>query len=329
MKVLFATYPMAFHTPGGGEIQLLAYEKHLPLHGVDVTLFDAWRPRFLEHDLVHFFSCVGGSVHLCHFVKQLGLPLVVSSSLWVTEETRHLYPCEEIRHQFTLADRVIANSIVECETLTRVFNLPREKFVSVLNGVDDIFFEPVPETLFRSAFNIAGSFVLNVGNIEPRKNQLALIRAMKALPGLRLVLVGHDRDPVYAAACREEGDDQVVFLGPIAHDNPLLRSAYAACDVFCLPSTLETPGLAGLEAFATGARIAITEVGSTREYFGRASNVEFLSPDSLPSIVEAITRARTASRGAALAGADSRHGLSWRAITRSLADTYSSLLTGQ
>jgi glycosyltransferase involved in cell wall biosynthesis len=320
---------MAFHTPGGGEIQLLAYEKHLPLHDVDVTLLDPWKPRFLEHDLVHFFSCVGGSVHLCHFVKQLGLPLVVSSSLWVTEETRHLYPCEEIRHQFSLADRVVANSIAECKTLAQVFDLPREKFVSVLNGVDDIFFETVPETLFRSACQIASPFVLNVGNIEPRKNQLALIRAMKQLPDLRLVLIGHERDPAYAAACRDEGGDQVSFLGPIAHDNPLLRSAYAACDVFCLPSTLETPGLAGLEAFATGARIAITEVGSTREYFGQAPNVEFLNPDSVPSIVEAITRARTAAPGAALTGLNSRYDLSWRAITRNLAETYSSLLTGQ
>lgn len=329
MKVLFATYPMAFHTPGGGEIQLLAYEKHLPLHDVEVTLFDPWKPRFLEHDLVHFFSCVGGSVHLCHFVKQLGLPLVVSSSLWVTEETRHLYPCEEIRHQFSLADRVIANSIAECETLARVFDLPREKFVSVLNGVDDIFFDPVPEKLFHSAFEIAGPFVLNVGNIEPRKNQLALIRAMKQLPGLRLILIGHERDPVYAAACRDEGGDQVSFLGPIAHDNPLLRSAYAACDVFCLSSTLETPGLAGLEAYATGARLAITEVGSTREYFGQSPNVQFLNPDSVPSIAEAITRARNAAPGAVLTGQNKRHDLSWSAITRNLADTYSSLLTGQ
>jgi glycosyltransferase involved in cell wall biosynthesis len=179
MKVLFATYPMAFHTPGGGEIQLLAYEKHLPQHGVEVTLFDQWKPRFLEHDLVHFFSCVGGSVHLCHFVKQLGLPLVVSSSLWVTEETKHLYPCDEIRHQFLLADRVIANSEIECETLARTLDLPREKFVSVLNGVDNLFFDSVPSHRFRDTFNITGPFVLNVGNIEPRKNQLALIRAMK------------------------------------------------------------------------------------------------------------------------------------------------------
>jgi glycosyltransferase involved in cell wall biosynthesis len=329
MKVLFATYPMAFHTPGGGEIQLLAYERHLPQHGVEVTLFDQWKPRFLEHDLVHFFSCVGGSMHFCHFVKQLGLPLVVSSSLWVTEDTKHLYPCDEIRHQFLLADRVIANSEIECETLARTLDLPREKFVSVLNGVDNLFFDPVPPRRFRDTFNIAGPFVLNVGNIEPRKNQLTLIRAMKQMPELQLVLIGHERDPSYAQACRAEGGDQVRFLGPVAHTDPLLRSAYAACEVFCLPSTLETPGLAALEAYALGARIAITEVGSTREYFGHASNVKFLDPENVPSIVEAIRNARAdESHVTSFALTDARR-LSWRNITINLANAYTTLLSGK
>jgi glycosyltransferase involved in cell wall biosynthesis len=329
MKVLFATYPMAFHTPGGGEIQLLAYEKHLPQHGVEVTLFDQWKPRFLEHDLVHFFSCVGGSVHLCHFVKQLGLPLVVSSSLWVTEETKHLYPCDEIRHQFLLADRVIANSEIECETLARTLDLPREKFVSVLNGVDNLFFDSVPSHRFRDTFNITGPFVLNVGNIEPRKNQLALIRAMKQMPELQLVLIGHERDPAYAQACREEGGEQVRFLGPIAHTDPLLRSAYAACEVFCLPSTLETPGLAALEAYAVGAHIAITEVGSTREYFGHASNVQFLDPASVPTIVGAIRSARADKDRALPSPLNDARSLSWRNITSNLANAYTTLLSGK
>ena len=60
MKVVFNTYPMAFHTIGGGEIQLIAYKEHLPAYGVEVTLFDQWNPCLFEHDLVHFFSCIAG-----------------------------------------------------------------------------------------------------------------------------------------------------------------------------------------------------------------------------------------------------------------------------
>ncbi|AOJ09093.1 glycosyltransferase [Burkholderia mayonis] len=321
MKVLFATYPMAFHTPGGGEIQLLAYRKHLPAHGVDVTLFDSWNPRFLEHDVVHFFSCVGGSIHFCNFVKQLGLPLVVSSSLWVTEETKHLYPIGEIHHQFSLADRVVANSDIECDTLARVLELPRDKFVSVLNGVEPMFYDRQPASSFRDAFDLSDRFVLNVGNIEPRKNQLALVRAMKSFPELKLVLIGHQRDPAYARACLDEGGDQTIYLGALPHESPLLRAAYAACEAFCLPSTLETPGLAALEAHAAGARIAVTRIGSTEEYFG--GHVAYLDPSSVESIVQSIRQAMALERTAA----QPNRNLSWQAVLAPLKTLYASLST--
>ena len=160
LKVLFITYPMAFHTPGGGEMQLLAYKKHLELQGVQVDLFDPWKPNFLDYDLVHFFSVIGGSVHLCNFIKQLGIPLIITSSLWITKETKHLYPVDEIRHQLSLADLIIGNSDIECDQMSNVFGLPREQFATVYNGVEDIFFESVSPELFRDTYNIHNPFQL-------------------------------------------------------------------------------------------------------------------------------------------------------------------------
>lgn len=290
MKALFCTYPMAFHTPGGGEVQLLAYRDHLPRIGVDVTLFDQWNPRFAEHDLVHFFSCVGGSVHFCHFVRQLGKPLVITSSLWITEQTRHLYPIDEIRHQLSLADRVVTNSEMESDTLARVLELERSKFVSVYNGVDEVFRQRPDAAVFRRAFDVPGRFVLNVGNIEPRKNQLALVRAMKDLPDHQLVLIGHVRDSAYFETVRQEAaPGQLRYLGPLDHHADLLRSAYQACDLFCLPSTLETPGLAALEAATQGCRLVVTSEGSTQEYFGDGAH--YVTHDDVSSIAAGLTHA--------------------------------------
>jgi glycosyltransferase involved in cell wall biosynthesis len=323
MKVLFNTYPMAFHTPGGGEIQLLAYRDHLPLHGVEVTLFDLWNPRFLEHDLVHFFSCLGGSYHYCAFVKQLGLPLVVSSSLWITEETMHLYPVGEIRRQFSLADRVVANSDIECETLSRVLDIPRDRFVTVYNGVDDLFFEPCSPDIFRDHFHIEEQFILNVGNIEPRKNQLLLIEAMREFPDLKLVLMGHVRDPLYGDECLRAGREQVLYVGPVPHDSPLLRSAYAACDAFALPSTLETPGLAALEAAALGCRIVVTEEGSAAEYFG--TSAWYVNPLSVESVGEGLKAAVTAAEGKQT-GTFAAENYRWSVVTGKLGEVYAGLL---
>lgn len=285
MKVLFATYPMAFHTPGGGEIQLLAYRKHLQTYGVNVTLFDCWNPRFFEHDIVHFFSCVGGSIHFCNFVKQLGLPLVISSSLWITEDNCHLYPVDEIRTQLNLADRIVTNSNMESDTISQVLSLPREKFFTVYNGFDEFFLKDIGGDLFRRTYGIEGKYVLNIGNIEPRKNQLMLVRAMKSFPDIRLVLIGHKRDRVYAEQVLSEGGNQINYIGPLPQGDMML-SAYQACELFCLPSTLETPGLAALEASAQGAPLLVTSEGSCAEYFG--DSAIYVNPKSLDSLREKL-----------------------------------------
>lgn len=321
MKVLFATYPMAFHTPGGGEIQLLAYQKHLPTYGVEVTLFDPWNPRFLGHDIVHFFSCVGGSTHFCSFVKQLGLPLVVSSSLWITEQTKQQYPIDEIRVQLDLADCVVTNSDMECETLTSLFSLPREKFVTVYNGVDEIFFEEGKPELFRQHFGIDGRFILNVGNIEPRKNQFKLAEAMKAFPDIKLVLIGHARDPEYLEQVLQVDGTKVIYLGAIPHDSPLLRSAYKSCELFVLPSSLETPGLAALEAAAQGAILVLTREGSCTEYFGK--NAIYVDPFSNESIRQGINQAL--GEGPAARDQNSMDKYLWSKTLQNLVDTYQTM----
>ena len=267
MKVLFTTYPWAFETPGGGEIQLLKYEQYLKAAGIAIIRHNPWSKELGRVDLVHFFSCMGGSVHFCNYIKSRGIPLVVSSSLWLTEESKHLYPLNEITTQLMLADNIITNGDVESDRLADILGLDYEKFVTIRNGCDPVFTSKADPMLFRKRFRIEEDFLLNVGNIEPRKNQLNLIRAAKQV-GLPLILIGRERDVDYADLCRTEGAGRVKFLGSIDHDDPLLRSAYAACTVFCLPSTLETPGLAALEAAASGARIVITREGSTREYFG-------------------------------------------------------------
>lgn len=297
MSVTFATYPWAFETPGGGEIQLLKYEEYLLKAGVDVIRHDPWRDDLGKASVFHFFSCMGGSVHLCNYVKSRGVPLVISASLWLTEETKHLYPLGEIAAQLSLADAIVTNGDIESDHIAAILGLPRERFHTVRNACDPWFGELVDPALFRAEYNVDSSFVLNVGNIEPRKNQLNLIRAARRA-GRPLVLMGHIRDKAYGEACLAEMDDDIRYLGPIDHESPLLRSAFAACEVFCLPSTLETPGLAALEAAAAGAKLVVTGEGSTREYFG--DDALYVDSADVEGIADALDQAAAAPATAAL-----------------------------
>jgi glycosyltransferase involved in cell wall biosynthesis len=323
MNVLFATYPMAFHTPGGGEMQLLAYQKYLPTYNINVNLFNMWKPHFLNHDIVHFFSCVGGSAHFCAFIKQIGLPLVISSSLWITEENKNNYPIDEIRNQLLLADKVVTNSIMESDTLSKVLNLPREKFFTVYNGVNTDFFTPTDENIFRNHFNIHDRFILNVGNIESRKNQLRLIQAIQKIKDVKLVLIGHVRDSAYLEEILSIGHHQVIYLNALPHDSLLLRSAYRACEVFALPSTLETPGLAALEAAAQNTKLVLTKEGSCIEYFN--NEAIFVDPLSIESIQQGILLALTEGKNKTNFSTISNY--TWDNTVKGLAKLYQSIIT--
>lgn len=293
MKILFATYPTAFHTPGGGEIQLLAYKKELINSGIKVSLFNPWKPNFNSYDLVHFFSCIDGSSVFCSFIKQMGIPLVISSSLWLTKKNKDQFMIDSIRHQLSMADKIITNSEIESTTLSDILSIPIHNFSHVYNGVDLSFFGESKLNLFKNKFKIYDKYILNVANIEPRKNQLSLVKAIKKFPHLKLVLIGHLRDSDYFSKIVELGGDQVIYIGPLKPNSALLRSAYAGCDVFALPSILETPGLAAIEAAAMNKPVVITSEGSTLEYF--KDYVFYIDPLSLTSLEFAIASALSSS----------------------------------
>ena len=55
-----------------------------------------------------------------------------------------------------------------------------------------------------------------------------------------------------------------------------------------MPSTLETPSIAALEAAYMGKKILITEVGSTREYYG--DEAIYVNPMSIESITNGLRK---------------------------------------
>ncbi len=286
MQVVYNTYPVAFDCPGGGEVQLRHNAEALAELDVEVQLFDVWNPQLDRIDLVHYFSVQGGSLNFCSYIKnQRHLPLMISPVLWLTPENRSLFPMEEIRNLLHLCDRFLPNSHLEAQQLCQEFDLDPERATVVHNGVDKAFGQAVSPDIFKDSFDIQGPFLLNVANIEPRKNQLRLAQAASSL-GIDLVVLGHIRDEAYHRACREVAGHHWRWLGHVDHKSDLLKSAYRACTLFILPSLLETPGLAALEAAASGAKVVVTQEGSTREYFG--DFVSYVDPLSTSSIRAAI-----------------------------------------
>lgn len=326
-KVLYCAYPWAFDCPGGGERQLIAWSSHLNQLGITVNPFNQWEPNFESYDIFHFFSVMPGSIQLCEYAKSKGLKLLVSPNLWVTEDTKMLYPHDEIDKLLRIADAVIVNSILEADQFSMVYRLPTEKIHVAYNGYESSFLDTVSAELFYERYpSIEGkTFLLNVANIEPRKNQLMLLRGAQELTNVYIVNVGFVRDERYALECRNVGKDKFIELGSLPYDSDILRSALSAAAGFVMPSMIETPSIAALEAAAYGKRLLITRIGSTTEYFGSAAI--YVDPMSTHSIAKGLDEIFSCNRDHTLVSEFARK-FSWTASAISLKATYANILDG-
>jgi glycosyltransferase involved in cell wall biosynthesis len=305
-------------------VQLLKYEEHLQALGVKVLRYDPWtpRPQFDAADIVHYFSVQGGSGRfLVHVKEARRLPLVISPIVWIDRPEK--YGMDEIRYQLHMADHILPNSQAECEQLAGLFGLPSTRFSPIVNGVGEIFFEPADSALFRDRFGLREPFVLCMGNLEERKNQLRLIYAL-AGTGIHLVLAGQEREAEYAEQCRSVADATVHFMGRLEHGSVLQRSAYAAAEALCLPSTLETPGLAALEAAAAGSCLALTREGCTEEYFG--AYALYLDPYDETDIRRAVQDTLTRPNAPDLPGFV-RERYTWKRAAEQLVAVYEKVLS--
>ena len=288
MKVAFFVYPSAFQNKGGGEIVLEKTEEYLKKEGIEVVRFNTWDDKIEDFDILHVFGSVKECLPFMRVAKDRKTKIVLESIFWSDyrrafhEEGSVIEKAEKIlRHtvkrvlpffpsgrkkMFEIADIIFPNSLNEAKQISRLFAISMDKMFVIPNGVDISFSQADPEN-FVNKYSLK-DFVLSVGRIEPRKNQLNLIRAMKEVDR-DLVLVGDTVSGYewYRQLCEQEATSRVHFLNGFEHGSDMLLSAYAAADTFVLPGWFETPGLAALEAALAGAKVVATNGGSTKEYF--------------------------------------------------------------
>jgi glycosyltransferase involved in cell wall biosynthesis len=338
--ILFHAPSWVFQAPGGGENQLVQTGRHLEGQGVRVRLFAPWTDRLEAARLLHLFGMSREGLELARVARSRGVRVVLSPICWFEPRAlAALAPGRAAaardlakwalrmaapswpgwrRALLSLADAILPNSRAEARQLVRLFGADPARVHVVANGVSPRFASATPER-FR-ALHGPGEFVLFAGRVEPRKNVLGLIRAVRSL-GRPLVVLGapppgHE---AYAAACRRAGEGGVRWLGACAHDEPMLASAYAAARVFALPSWFETPGLAALEAALGGCAVVITPFGCTREYFG--TRAEYARPDRPAAIRRAIECAWAKGADPLLASEIGTRYL-WSSVARHTAEVY-------
>ncbi|MDX2036484.1 MAG: glycosyltransferase [Isosphaeraceae bacterium] len=341
--VLFHAPSHVFQAPGGGENQLIQTGIHLERLGLSVRLFSPWVDRLEKYRILHLFGMSVEGLELARVARARGLRVVVSPICWFEPSAIYALAANRVRGAIdaakwslkrlvprmptmrgallALADAILPNSQAEADQLVQLFGVDRSRIRVVPNGVDPRFAR-AEGSLFERTFGDRPD-LLYVGRIEPRKNVLALIKSSVAL-SCSLTVIGRvpPAAEAFGKACRDAAGPRVRFLPPMAHDDPLLASAYAAARVFALPSWFETPGLAALEAGVAGSSVVITSRGCTREYFG--DDAIYVDPSDRRSIIEASARALEEGPRAGLA-ARLRTNYPWIEVARRTAEAYDDL----
>lgn len=352
--MLYVFNVLGFQEPGGGEVQVMKSREYLQRIGVCVDFFDPFK-QMQDYDLLHAFGLTYHTFEVTSYWKRvLQRPLIISPLWWsfdeyylktgklhmfirnkvfrflrriaFTKTQKFLDMCVDVKGlTIAQADTIIATSHSERELLAKEFAVEIKRIQVVPNGVDPLFRYAKAES-FEEKYGLS-DYVLCVAGIYPKKNQLALIKALRGTD-FPLVFIGARIDPHYFKLCYEEGRKRgnTYFIDPIPHSSELLASAYAAAKVLVLPSWFDAPGLVTLEAALAGTKVVVTNRGPMREYFGDL--VTYIDPGSISDIRNKVLKAYFDSSSDQRLREHVYKNFTWDKVAERLRDCYSKVLLG-
>lgn len=295
------------------DLRLVALTRHPELvpDGIEPCLVPAgsqeWRmmvtvPRVLRRlrpDLVHFQHVLPPfgpravlTVHDLSFERDAALMGRADRAIFRTLVPRSV---RRARRVLTVSERTKRD-------LIDLYGTDAAKIVVTPNGVDPAF---------TPGKGGGGDYALFVGAIQRRKDPLAALAAAETA-GLRLVVVGPERDDDLAAELRRRGAD---MRGYVELDE--LASLYRGAAALVFPSRYEGFGLPVVEAMASGTPVVATDDAAVREVAGDAA--VYAPPAGLG---EALRRAVAQRPALAAAGLERVRRFSWAAAAQATLEVY-------
>ena len=199
----------------------------------------------------------------------------------------------KMRHACRVADMVIAISEQTKRDLMDMMHVPEEKIRVVYQSCDPIFWNPPSAILppSHSAVQLPERYIIAVGTVEERKNQVAAVRSLALLPeDVCLVVVGRPRghypQQVRRVAKELGVDHRVIFLqNAVFSDFPALyRGAVASVYM----SVFEGFGIPVLESLCCDCPVVTSNVSSMPEAGGDAAL--YAAPDDYRTLAAHLSR---------------------------------------
>jgi glycosyltransferase involved in cell wall biosynthesis len=190
------------------------------------------------------------------------------------------------------ADKIVAISEQTKNDIVAFFGTDPEKIEVIYQDCDPVFHNPLPLEFLaevKQKYTLPEKFLLCVGTLEKRKNQLHLLKAWH-LSGAALDLVFVGRSTVYAQelhAYIQQNDlgNRVHFLPYVPFEE--LPAIYRLATLFAYPSVFEGFGIPILEALNCEVPV-ITSTGSCFPEAG-GDAAFYVDPADLQGLAKAIS----------------------------------------
>lgn len=181
---------------------------------------------------------------------------------------------------YWLADYIIVSTEFNKEYIVKRYKVNSHKIVVIPNWVD--------VNMFRREGNVIKERgrIVYVGRLEPQKNVLALVDAVKDIPNVKLYIIGDGSlRKIIEKKIEIEGIKNVVLMGVIPNER--LPRELNKSEIFVLPSFWEGHPKVLIEAMACGLPVIGADVEGIRELIQHGYNGWLCKPNS-ESIREAI-----------------------------------------
>ncbi len=254
----------------------------LPQNLVIKKLKSLWRSYFIvSHAKKHNIGIYHGlSNELPKGIRKSGIPSVVTVHDVVFMRYPEFYKpvdrkiyFKKVKHACKSATRIIAISKQTQNDLVTFFHVPIQKIELLYQPVAPVFFENHDSTIIKNKYKLPEKFILAVGTLEPRKNQLAVLRAVHGA-GIKVHVVFIGKPTPYKSKLKnfisENGmEGQVIFLSNLPEKE--LAGIYQCATVSLYISVFEGFGLPVIEAMASGCPVITSKVSVLPETAGDAA----------------------------------------------------------
>lgn len=288
--------------------------------------YKPWRMAVWLGQLLHAgFNRLIPDAQLFHATEHLLMPLRdIPTVLTVHDLVYYLFPAYHKRLNYWFlnaamplfvrrASALIAISESTKRDLMRIYGVAEEKITVVYEAASPIFRPATPEQVaeVKRRYGLPERYLLALGTIEPRKNLIRLLGALRLLrqkdPELSLVIVGSAgwlyQD--FFQALEKLDDPKAVLLSGYVPDEDL-PAVISGAAAYVLASLYEGFGLPILEAMACGTPVVCSNTSSMPELGGDAAR--YFNPQDTWDMAAAI--------GAVLEDADLRAEMRQRGIAQ-------------